>query len=109
MLCVALSFLMTRIAPAGSPVALIVLVAAGVMVDFGATANLVLGQRAIFSLGPEYRSRLNGLYMAIFFAGGAAGSAVGGWTYATGGWAMASAIGAALPLVALGYFATERQ
>jgi hypothetical protein len=42
----------------------------------------VLGQRAIFSLGAEYRSRLNGLYMATFFVGGAIGSALGGWAYA---------------------------
>jgi hypothetical protein len=38
------------------------------------TANLTLGQRAIFVLGAEYRSRLNGLYMSAFFAGGAVGS-----------------------------------
>lgn len=40
---------------------------AGVMIDFGVTANLVLGQRALFILAPEHRARLNGLYMAIFF------------------------------------------
>lgn len=37
------------------------------------TANLALGQRAIFQLGAEFRSRLNGLYMATFFVGGAIG------------------------------------
>jgi predicted MFS family arabinose efflux permease len=104
---VALSFLMTRFLPQGSGASLGILVGAGILVDFGATANLVLGQREIFGLGPEYRSRLNGLYMAIFFAGGAAGSAAGGWAYAQGGWALASWIGVGLPVVALGYFATE--
>jgi hypothetical protein len=43
------------------------------------TANLTLGQRAIFVLATEFRSRLNGLYMAAFFTGGAAGSTLGGW------------------------------
>lgn len=50
------------------------------------TANSVLGQRAIYALGHAVRSRLNGLYMATFFVGGAFGSAVGGRSYARGGW-----------------------
>ncbi len=83
------------------------LVAAAVLLDLGVSANLVLSQRAIFSLGAEARSRLNGLFMAIFFVGGAAGSAIGGWAFASGGWQVAMMIGAALPLLALAYFATE--
>ncbi|HDR3437708.1 MFS transporter [Bacillus thuringiensis] len=35
----------------------------------------------IFSLQPEVRSRLNGLFMSIFFLGGAVGPFVGGWAY----------------------------
>jgi predicted MFS family arabinose efflux permease len=68
------------------------------------TANLTLGQRAIFVLGAEYRSRLNGLYMSAFFAGGAAGSTLGGVAYAFGGWNLASWIGFALPMLALAFF-----
>jgi MFS family permease len=49
-------------------------------------ANLVLGQRAIFALAADIRSRLNGLFFALTFAGGALGSALGGWMYATHGW-----------------------
>ena len=64
---------------------------------------------AIFVLGAEYRSRLNGLYMATFFAGGAIGSALGGLAFAHGGWALGSWLGFALPVVALLYFATERR
>jgi hypothetical protein len=41
----------------------------------GTTANMTLGQRAIFSLGAELRGRLNGLYVAAFFIGCAVGSA----------------------------------
>jgi MFS family permease len=39
-----------------------------------------------FSLGAEVRSRLNGIYFALFFAGAAAGSALGGWVFANHGW-----------------------
>lgn len=106
---VVLSVGMPLIIPGGSTAALITLVTAAILLDMGVSANLVLGQRAIFSLGAEFRSRLNGLYMAIFFAGGAIGSALGGWAYASGGWEAALWIGIALPVVALIYFATEKK
>ena len=107
MVTVAAGFGITHIAAPGSTLALGLLVAGAVVVDFGVTANLVLGQRAIFSLGAEYRARLNGLFMAFFFVGGACGSAAGGWAYAQGGWPLASAIGGALPLLALILWLTE--
>ena len=101
MLTVAAGFGVTHLAAPGSRLALGLLVLGAIVVDFGVTANLVLGQRAIFSLGAEFRARLNGLFMAFFFVGGAFGSAAGGWAYARGGWPMASAIGIALPILAL--------
>jgi hypothetical protein len=45
--------------------------------------------------------------MATFFAAGAAGSAVGAWAFAQGGWTLASAIGLALPVASLIYATTE--
>ncbi|WP_035061073.1 MFS transporter [Andreprevotia chitinilytica] len=107
MLTAAGAFLLTHIAQPGSLLALALLVAAAILLDFGVTANLVFGQRAIFALGAEHRSRLNGLYMATFFAGGAVGSAFGGWAFAQGGWALTSWVGFALPVAALLYYATE--
>ncbi len=71
--------------------------------------NLVLGQREIFSLSPEIRSRLNGLFMAIFFFGGAIGSAIGGWGYAEGEWSTALWIGITFPIISLLYFTTEKK
>ena len=109
MLAVAAAFLMTHLGAHGSRFSLGLLVAAGILLDFGVTTNLVLGQRVIFVLGAEYRSRLNGLYMATFFAGGAIGSALGGWAFAHGGWALASWLGFALPVAALLYFMTEKR
>jgi predicted MFS family arabinose efflux permease len=107
MLAVVGAFLMTHIAPEGSMMALGLLVAAAILLDFGVSANMTLGQRAIFSLGAEYRGRVNGIYMATFFVGGALGSAAGGWAFARGGWPLTSWIGLAFPIAALLYFATE--
>jgi len=108
MLAALASLSLTRIALRGSSHALAILVAAAVILDFGVAGNLTLGQRAIFSLGPEYRSRVNGIYMATFFIGGAIGSLIGGWAYALGGWNLASWVGLSLPLIALLYFSSER-
>ncbi|RFP08349.1 MULTISPECIES: MFS transporter [unclassified Duganella] len=88
-------------------VALALLVIASIVLDMGVAANLVLGQRAIFTLGAEVRSRLNGVYFALFFAGGALGSALGGWMYATHGWHAALLTGMAFPGLALLYWLTE--
>ena len=107
MLMAIAAFAMTHIGARGTQLALAMLVLAGITLDFAVTANLVLGQRVIFSLSPEFRGRLNGLYMATFFCGGAVGSAFGGWIYAEHGWNGASAAGLAFGVIALGYFLTE--
>jgi predicted MFS family arabinose efflux permease len=107
MLATALAFLITHIGHPGSSLALALLVIAGALLDFGVQGNFVLGARAIYALGPESRSRLNGLYMATFFAAGAAGSALGGLAFAYGGWPLAAWIGFALPVAALLCLATE--
>lgn len=104
---VAIAYLATDVLPAGSPGALAILVCAAIMLDFGVQANLVLGFRAIFSLGAETRGRLNGIYIASFFTAGAFGSAVGAWAYAQGGWPLASACGLAFPVLALIVFAMD--
>ncbi|KAA3512400.1 MFS transporter [Agrobacterium rosae] len=103
------SFLITHIAPEGSHLALALLVVSAIVLDFAVTTNLVLGQRAIFTLGAEFRSRLNGIFMATFFMGGAVGSAVGAWAYSQGQWTAASWLGFALPAMAFACFLTERR
>ena len=100
-LLVALTMLGSIFVPQGSIVALALLVAAAIAIDFGVQANLVLGFRAIFSLGPETRGRLNGVYLSTAFAGGAIGSALGAWAYARGGWALACCVGLTPPIIAL--------
>jgi predicted MFS family arabinose efflux permease len=88
---------------------LAIVIVSAVLLDSAVSANLLLSQRAIYSLGSEQRSRLNGLFMATFFAGGAVSSALSGWAFARFGWTGVSILGMLLPLAALLYFATERR
>jgi predicted MFS family arabinose efflux permease len=83
----------------------IALALAGVLLDSGVQANLVFGQRAIYGLAPEMRSRLNGVFMAIFFIGGALGSALTSPILVHFGWQGICTVGIAAPLLALAYFA----
>jgi predicted MFS family arabinose efflux permease len=110
--CMALavaSYGLTLVAPVGSTLALGLLVAAAILLDFGVSGNLVLGQRAIFGLDAKLRSRVNGIYMATFFVGGALGSALSAWSYERWGWGATAALGMASPAAALAYFATEKR
>ena len=107
MLMVASAFALTHLAAPGSTAALALLVAGAILLDAGVTSHLVVSQRAIFALGAEFRSRLNGVFMATFFMGGALGSAVGGWAFAHGGWPLASLFGIALPALALACYGLE--
>jgi MFS family permease len=102
-----IGFALPLIVPGSRNVALAVLVIASIVLDMGVAANLVLGQRAIFTLAAEVRSRLNGVYFALFFAGGALGSALGGWMFATHGWHAALLTGVAFNGAALLYWVTE--
>ncbi|MGL4285580.1 MAG: MFS transporter, partial [Phreatobacter sp.] len=89
-------------APHGDPVAMLVLMgASAVLLDVGVTADQTLGRRAVTLLQPEARGRLNGLFVGLFFLGGAIGSATAGLAWALGGWPLISAIGVAIGVVAL--------
>ena len=101
---VAIAFLIAYFGGSGSLAALVI---AGVLLDLGVQSNVVLGQRTIYSLGSEIRSRLNALYMAIFFAGGAIGSAIASLAYVRGGWDLVAGIGFIFPAIALIFFFTE--
>lgn len=109
-MCLAsLSFIVTGLFDNNSTGALTLLVISAVTLDMAVSGNLVLGQRAIYSVAGEARGRMNGLFMSIFFIGGAIGSSLGGWSYESGGWILTAAIGATLPLAALIYFLTEKK
>ena len=108
LLLAAAAFAAPLLLQGGRAFSLGLLVLCGVVLDMGVSANLVIGQRAIFALGAEVRSRLNGLYISLFFLGGALGSSLGGWTFARYGWHGVLLAGLLFPLLALLLFASER-
>lgn len=80
---------------------LIALVAGMILLDIGNRAGLVANQTRVFSLAPEARSRLNTVFMAAYFLGGAAGSWIGANAAAAFGWAGLAMAGGALAVLAL--------
>jgi predicted MFS family arabinose efflux permease len=104
MAMVAAAFPVARIGADGS---LIALLAGAVLLDAGVQGNQVVSQRVIYALGDQARSRLNGLYIAMFFVGGAVGSSIASLAFASGGWERVSWIGMVFPLIALALFASE--
>ena len=85
----------------------IVLGFGAIVLDVAVTANLVFGQRAIFMLQPEIRSRLNALYIATFFTGGALGSALASPLFEHSQWTYVSLAGIGAIVLAMIYYATE--
>ncbi len=98
MLFAALSFLPAFVHPLYSVIGLAV---TGVVLDFCVQMNMVLGQRAIYALDANSRSRLNALYMTSIFIGGAFGSAIASSVYEHGGWLGVMLVGSAFALLAL--------
>lgn len=107
-LTAAFSFAITHIFQGNQPNSILVFCVAAILLDMAVSGNLVLGQQAIYALGDEIRGRVNGVFMAVFFAGGAIGSALGGWAYAHGNWVITSMIGISMPVLAFLYYLTEK-
>jgi predicted MFS family arabinose efflux permease len=57
-----------------------------VALDLGQQMMQVGNQTRIFGLGSQVRSRLNTIYMVMYFMGGALGSALSGWAWWRWGW-----------------------
>ncbi|WP_157971360.1 MFS transporter [Dyella sp. C9] len=76
--------------------ALGLLVMAAIVLDAGAVGDQTLGRRAINMLDPAARSRLNGLFVGVFFIGGGAGAVAAGSAWAITGWTGVCVVGLAL-------------
>jgi predicted MFS family arabinose efflux permease len=107
MLLVVAALLLSQLVLANPRHQVLLLTLVAIVLDFGVSAHLVLGQRVIFSAAAALRGRYNAIFMATFFAGGAIGSALGGWAYAQGGWAQAAWTALVFALLAGGYFLSE--
>jgi predicted MFS family arabinose efflux permease len=82
-------------------VSLVLLGAAAIAIDAGTTADQTFGRRAINLLDPAARGRLNGLFVALFFVGGAFGAIAAGVAWATAGWGAVCLFGALMSATAL--------
>ncbi len=86
----------------GHPIALLILLGvSAVMLDVGVTGDQTLGRRAVNLLKPDARGRINGLFVGIFFLGGALGSALAGTAWNWGGWIAVCAAASVFGLIAL--------
>ena len=72
-----------------------------VVLDFCVQMNMVLGQRAVYSLDAKSHGRLNALYMTSIFVGGAIGWSVASVVFEHGDWSWIVIVGSVFPLLAL--------
>jgi len=89
--------------------ALGLLVLAAIVIDAGAIGDQTLGRRAINMLDPAARSRLNGLFVGVFFIGGGAGAVAAGSAWAIAGWSGVCAIALGLCGLAFAVDALSRR
>jgi predicted MFS family arabinose efflux permease len=72
-----------------------------ILLDLGVQAGHVSNQTRIYGILPEARSRLNTVYMVMYFLGGSIGSALGAYGWKLAGWNGVCAAGLVLSLAAL--------
>ena len=80
---------------------LVLLIVAALVLDAAVQVCQVLSLRSLYMLAPELRGRLNGLFIALVFVGGATGSGLAPAVYTFHGWNTLVNIGAAFVLAAL--------
>ncbi|NVN09635.1 MFS transporter [Nguyenibacter vanlangensis] len=105
MILVMLAFGATLLAERGI---VVIVVIAAIVLDGAVSANLVIGQRAIYALAPEQRGRMNAIYIAVFFVGGSVASAIAAWSFVHFDWLGVVILGVLLPLSALCYSVGDR-
>jgi predicted MFS family arabinose efflux permease len=81
--------------------AIALLCIAAMLLDAGVMADQTIGRRAINLLDPRARGRLNGLFVGIFFVGGALGSLLSGLAWAQAGWGAACTVQGLLLVAAM--------
>jgi predicted MFS family arabinose efflux permease len=104
----ALAYLFVEIAAELPVAAVLGLAFSAIVLDIAVFGDQTLGRRAINLIVPEARGRVNGIFVGIFFLGGALGSALAGLAWSTSGWAAVCALGGGFAVLALAVNAVAR-
>jgi len=80
-----------------------------ILLDAGIQAGQVSNQARIYGLVPAAPSRVNTIYMASFFGGGALGAALGAYGWDGMQWAGVCIVGVAMLVIALGIHLGDRE
>lgn len=83
------------------PTSTIALIVATLLLDIGVQATQVNNLAQIYKFDETGHSRINTVFMVIFFIGGAIGSYCGVWAWSAGGWPLVSDQLLAFSVVAL--------
>ena len=70
------------------------------LINLGLAIVHTSNQNIIFRLRPDAKSRINSIYMTLYFTGGACGSALGIYAWHHGGWSLSCWVGVALVMSA---------
>ncbi|MEP0982957.1 MFS transporter [Leptolyngbya sp. FACHB-17] len=76
------------------------LVLGAILLDLGVQTSQISNQATLYSLPAEYHSRLNALYITLYFVGGAIGSYLGTYAWNRFQWSGVCAIGFGMMLLA---------
>jgi predicted MFS family arabinose efflux permease len=79
-----------------------------VLLDLAHQGAHILNQSDIYARRPEARSRVTTVYMTLYFAGGAVGSALSAVLWDAGGWVAVCVLGAGAAALGLALAATQR-
>ncbi|MBK0024729.1 MFS transporter [Stenotrophomonas sp. S48] len=93
----------------GLPQSVAVLLLGVVVLDLGGQALHVSNQSLLLRAPPQQHGRLVALYMLFYALGSGVGGALGPWLQMRWGWAAVCAAGAAIALLALGWWAFWRR
>ena len=72
-----------------------------VLLDMGVQGVHITNQSIVYELRPQARSRINSVYLTLYFAGGAVGSALSAVVWSARGWGGVALLGAAITLSGL--------
>jgi predicted MFS family arabinose efflux permease len=80
-----------------------------VLLDMGLQVTMITGQREIYAIDANSRSRINSVFTTCIFIGGAIGAALASLLYDNGGWRWVAIAGAVVVALALVKFVIDQR